>query len=388
MKIKLNDAALQWQIKAREYADDYLQPHEVEAELNEGVLSPEITARNKAKAIELGFSAIDVPKSHGGLELSMIEQVAIWEQLGRVTNALSWCFSEAQSWMFEACSKKQIENYIIPMMQGKRKDCYAITESSAGSDVAELSATANLSGDDYILNGEKWYVTSANLADFFWFQAHLPDEQDDALFLVEKDTDGIEMIANPLFSHTYAAHHPTYKFKNVRISSDQRVGQPGDGMAYTHSWFRHERLMIGARSCGAAARLIEEATLFAQERKIGNKKLIDKQAIQFMLAESTTELWAARLMTFETAEAADRGENLKALHNRCSMTKLFVSEVANRIADKAVQIFGGRGYMRENVAERFFRELRVDRIWEGTSEIHRIIIANSLYKRGLKSLIE
>jgi alkylation response protein AidB-like acyl-CoA dehydrogenase len=386
VKIELSDNALAWQAKAREYADEFLQPHEVEAELNNGELPAEITARNKKRAIELGFSAIDVPKKYGGLELSMEEQVAIWEQLGRVTNALSWCFSEPQTWMFDACNEEQIERYILPMMRGELKDCYAITESGPGSDVAGLEATAVKDGDDYILNGEKWYVTSANLADFFWFQAHVPDEGDDALFFVDQGTDGIEITATPTFSHTYAAHHPTYDFRKVRVPAAQRVGKPGDGMAYTHSWFRHERLMIGARCCGAAARLIEEAMAFANDRIVDEAPLSDKQAIQFMLADSATELWASQLMTYETARAIDRGENVKALHSRCSMTKLFVSEMANRVADRAVQIFGGRGYMRENVAERFFRELRVDRIWEGTSEIQRLIIARSLIKRGLTDM--
>jgi len=386
LKIQLSKEAQNWQKKARDYADNYLQPHEVEAELNEGVLPKEITQRNKARAIELGFTTIDVPKDYGGLELSKTEQVAIWEQLGRVTNALSWCFPEAQSWMFKACSEEQIEKYISPMMRGERKDCYAITESGSGSDVANLESTAKKSGDDYILNGEKWYVTSGNLADFFWFQAYLPDEKEDALFLIEKDAEGIEMIDSPLFSHTYAAHHPTYRFTNVKISSRQRVGKPGDGMAFTHSWFRHERLMIGARSCGAAARLIEEAQDFSDKRLISGSPLSEKQAIQFMLADSATELWAARLMTYEAAMADDRNEDVKILHNRCSMVKLFVSEMANRVADRSLQIFGGRGYMRENVAERFFRELRVDRIWEGTSEIQRLIIARALLKRGLDEM--
>lgn len=386
MKIELSESALAWQKKAREYADEYLQPHEVEAELNGGVLPEAITARNKKRAIELGFSAMDVPRSHGGLELGLVEQVAVWEQLGRVTNALSWCFSEPQSWMFEACTEKQIGKYVLPMMHGKRKDCYAITEAGPGSDVSGLDATAVRDGGDYLLNGEKWYVTSANLADFFWFQAKVSDENEDALFLVDQGTAGIEMLASPLFSHTYAAHHPTYRFADVRVPGSQRVGQPGDGMAYTHSWFRHERLMIGARSCGAAARLIEEAMQFAQGRNVDGLPLTEKQAIQFMLADSATELWASRLMTYEAAAAADRGENLKAMHNRCSMVKLYVSEMANRVADRAVQIFGGRGYMRENVAERFFRELRVDRIWEGTSEIQRLIIARSLLKRGLDEM--
>ncbi len=386
MEIAISKDARAWQTIAREYADEYLQPHEVEAELNEGVLPGEITRRNRERAVELGFTAIDVPKSHGGLELSMESQVAIWEQLGRVTNALSWCFSEPQSWMFDACTEAQIEKYVMPMMRGETKDCYAITESGPGSDIAGLEATATRDGDDYLLNGEKWYVTSANLADFFWFQARIPGEDDEALFFVEADCDGIEMIANPRFSHTYASHHPTYVFTNVRVPATQRVGESGDGMAYTHSWFRHERLMIGARSCGAAARLIEDAMAFANERIIDGAPLSEKQAIQFMLADSATELYASRLMTFEAARAADRGDDLKAQHSRCSMVKLYVSEMANRVADRALQIFGGRGYMRENVAERFFRELRVDRIWEGTSEIQRLIIARSLLKRGLDGM--
>ena len=386
MEIKLNGQAKKWQKIAREYADKYLQPHEIEAELNNGELSKELTLRNKKKAIELGFTAIDVPQSYGGLGLSMVEQVAIWEQLGRVTNALSWCFPEAQSWMFDACSEEQIKEYIRPLMEGRRKDCYAITESGSGSDVANLESTAKKTTDGYVLNGEKWYVTSANLADYFWFQAYIPEEDEDALFLVDKDTEGIEMIASPLFSHTYAAHHPTYKFENVIINNNQRVGKPGDGMSFTHSWFRHERLMIGARSCGAVARLIEEAKQFAEERIVDGKPLIEKQIIQFMLAESATELWASRLMTFEAAKADDDQMDVKVLHNRCSMVKLYVSEAANRIADRALQIFGGRGYMRENVAERFFRELRCDRIWEGTSEIQKLIIARALQKRGLDGM--
>jgi acyl-CoA dehydrogenase len=386
LHIQLSSEAIAWQRKARGYADEYLQPYEVEAEMNHGVLPPEIVSRQKNRAIELGFSAIDVPETYGGLELSMVEQVAIWEQLGRVTNALSWCFSEPQKWMFEACSEEQIEQFVLPMMRGEKKDCYAITESGPGSDVSGIEATAVKSGEDYVLNGEKWYVTSANFADFFWFQAIVPDEGDDALFLVDKDAEGVELIASPLFSHTYAAHHPTYRFRDVVVPANRRVGSSGDRMAYTKSWFRHERLMIGARCCGAAARLIEEASDFARERTADGEPLIEKQAIQFMLADSATELWAARLMTFEAAAAHDRDDDLKRLHNRCSMVKLYVSEMANRVADRAVQIFGGRGYMRENVAERFFRELRVDRIWEGTSEIQRLIIARGLQKRGLDEL--
>ena len=143
MKIDLSESALEWQATAREYADEYLQPHEVEAELNGAVIDGKITQRNKKRALELGFSAIDVPERWGGLALPLVEQVAIWEQLGRVTNALSWCFSEPQKWMFEACTEEQIETYILPLMRGEKKDCYAITEAGPGSDVAGISTLLN-----------------------------------------------------------------------------------------------------------------------------------------------------------------------------------------------------------------------------------------------------
>ena len=144
--------------------------------------------------------------------------------------------------------------------------------------------------------------------------------------------------------------------------------------------------MIAARCCGAAARLIEEASEFAQARKVKGGLLSEQQAIQFMLADCVTELWATRLMLYETAMAHDREDDVKALHYRCSAVKLYASEMANKVADRVVQIFGGRGYMREFAAERFYRELRVDRIWEGTSEVQRLIIAGGLLKKGLKDL--
>lgn len=385
MSFTLSDSARSWQDRIRRFVDDDLIPWEVEAEMNDGLLPKEVRVGHVKTAAALGLSAMDVPKDFGGLALPVLEQTVVWEQLGRVTNALAWCFSEPQSWMFEACSEAQIERYILPLMRGERHECYALTESGPGSDIAAIEATAAADGDEYRLNGEKWYVTSANSADFCFFQGKIKDGESagaDVLFFVDMDSPGIELVRTPAFSHTYASHHPIYRFNDVRVPAENLVGQPGDGMAYTFSWFRRERLMIAARCCGAAERLIEEATAFAKDRSVGGVPLSEQQAIQFMLADSLTELWAARLMTYEAAAAHDRGEDVKTLHVRCSMVKLYASEMANRVADRAVQIFGGRGYMRENVAERYFRELRVDRIWEGTSEIQRLIIARSLLKRG------
>lgn len=388
MKIQLDVTATAWQEKARQFAEQELIPYEVEAEMNGGVIKAEARAQHKKLAIELGFSSMDVAESFGGRALRTVDQVAVWEQLGRVTNALCWCFSEPHQWMFEACNEDQLKRYVLPLMSGKRKECYAITEAESGSDV-QIDATALACEGGYRINGEKWFVTSANHADYFFLQAKLadgPHKGSDAMFLLDKDTAGIEQVRVPLFSHTFDHHHPTLRFNDVFVPEENRLGAEGDGMAYTHSWFRRERLMIAARCCGAMARMIEEVTGFAKGRMVSGEPLIDKQLVQAMLADSVSDLWASRLITFEAAEAHDRREDVKSLHARCSIAKLHASEAAGRVADRTVQIFGGRGYMRENSAERFTRELRVDRIWEGASELQRLIIARALNKRGLEGM--
>jgi len=388
MHIRLDETALAWRESAAQFATRELIPFEVEAEFNGGVLPAEVRKRQRKLAIELGFSGMDVPRAHGGREARVVDQVAVWEQLGRVTNALCWCFSEAQRWMFEVCSPAQLERYILPLVSGQRKECYAITESGSGSEV-DIQATARRTDGGYLINGEKWYVTSANHADFFILQAALTDGPHagaHSLFFIDKDQPGIELLRTPLFSHTFSDHHPTYRFHDVKVSDAQRLGPEGDGMRCTHSWFRRERLMIAARCCGAAGRMLEEARAFAESRMIGGEPLAGKQMIQAMLADSVTELWAARLLTYETAAAHDRGDALHSLHAQCAIAKLYASEAANRIADRVLQIFGGRGYMRENSVERFFRELRVDRIWEGSSEVQRLIIARAFRKRGFEGM--
>ncbi len=205
--------------------------------------------------------------------------------------------------------------------------------------------------------------------------------------IVDKDMPGVREVRSPAYSHTYPDSHAIVAFEDVRVPVANLIGEEGDGLAFTYEWFRYERLMIAARCCGAAERLTEEATAFAKERVQFGQPIFSFQAIQHMLADSLTELWAARLMTYRLAENIDAGVAVKLQHAQCSMAKLYASEMANRVADRAVQIFGGRGYMRENVAERFYREVRVDRIWEGTSEVQRNIIADQLGKRGVQPLV-
>jgi acyl-CoA dehydrogenase len=384
----LPEAAWRWKSQVRPFADA-LTRHEVDAELAGGALPAELVAGHRKEALALGLSRMDAPGEHGGLALPWLVQAAVWEELGRVTNALAWCFSEPQAWMFKACSPSQVERFIKPLMLGERTEAYAITEDNSGSDLDGIRTAARREGDSYVLHGEKWFLTGANKADFFFLQARIaggPQDGAHALFLVDKESPGLTVLRSPAFSHSFAAHHPIYRLDGLRVPAANLIGAEGDGLGFTYEWFRRERIMIAARCCGAAARLIEEASAFAESRIVSGQPIAAYQAIQFMLADSATELQAARLLTFEAASAEDRGLDKREVHARASMAKLYASEMANRVADRAVQIFGGRGYMRENVAERFYRELRVERIWEGTSEIQRLIIASSLRKRGLAAL--
>jgi alkylation response protein AidB-like acyl-CoA dehydrogenase len=384
--ITLSDEDREIQARARAFADEELLPHEVEAELHGGELPDDVVRRHQKLARELGLTAINIPKDLGGAGLTMFQQTLVQEQIGRVTNGLGWVVTTPAAWLPAVATGRQMQTWVLPTIRGERTECYAITEEGAGSDVDAIESTARRDGDEYVLSGEKWHVTSANLADHCFFQAKLadgPHAGSHAMFIVDLDTPGVEVVRTPAYSHTMAHHHQTLAFRDVRVPAENLVGAEGDGMHFTYEWFRYERLMIAARCCGAAERLIDEATAFSKERVQFGQPILDYQAVQFMLADSLTELWAARLMTYRTAREFDAGVDVKLQHAHCSMVKLYASEMANRVADRAVQIFGGRGYMRENVAERFYRELRVDRIWEGTSEIQRVIIADQLRKRGV-----
>jgi alkylation response protein AidB-like acyl-CoA dehydrogenase len=380
---------LELQARARGFADELI-PHEQYAEEHAGELPADVAHRLEARAVELGLTATNITTELGGQGCSALQQVLVQEQGGRVTNALAWCLTTPPGWWPAVANDHQRQTYLIPTIEGRREECYAITEEFAGSDVSDLKATAAREGDHYVLNGVKWHVTSYNKADYVFFQAVLTDGEhagEQALFVADKDTPGIRVVRTPAYTHTIAHHHPIVAFEDVRIPASQLIGSEGAGMSFVYEWFRFERLMIGARCLGAAERLVDEMSAFAAQRRIGDERLADKQLVQGMLADSLTELFAARTMVYEVARSLDAGADLKVAHAQCSMVKLYTSEMAGRVADRAVQVFGGRGYMRENVAERFFRELRVERIWEGASEVQRSIIADQLGKRGRARLV-
>jgi acyl-CoA dehydrogenase len=379
---------LQIQDRARTFADELI-PFEVEAEMNGGDLPKDVVAAHKARAIELGLYATNMPAELGGGGCSSLQQVLVQEQVGRVTNALAWVAATPPSWLPSVATPYQLDRFVRPTVRGEREECYAITEEGAGSDVDAIVATARRDGDDYLLTGEKWHVTSYNSADYAFFQAKLAGGAHDgehAMFLVDLPSPGVTVVRTPAYSHTISHHHPIVAFADVRVPASHLVGAEGDGMSFAYEWFRFERMMVAARCLGGAQRLVEEMAAFAREREVQGRPIAALGAIQAMLADSQTELFAARSMVYETARGIDAGTDVKVQHAQCSMAKLYASEMAGRVADRAVQVFGGRGYMRENVAERFFRELRVERIWEGTSEVQRAIIADQMTKRGPRSL--
>ncbi|HEY6492775.1 MAG TPA: acyl-CoA dehydrogenase family protein [Trebonia sp.] len=413
------------QARARAFADELI-PFEVEAELSGG-LPDDVTAAHRKRAIELGLFATNLPRELGGGGCGTLQQVLVQEQAGRVTNALGWVAATPPSWFPPVATEDQLSRYLLPTIRGEREECYAITEEGAGSDVDAIEATARRDGDAWVLNGVKWHVTSYNTADHCFFQAKKTGEQDRAssfhsalrperlpdeatgmrpdettgmkearsdsaggehlLFLVDLPSPGVSVVRTPAYSHTITHQHPIVAFTDVRVPAANLVGAEGDGMRYSREWFRFERLMVAARCTGAAERLVAEMSAFAASRVAGGGPIASHGLVAGMLADSVTELFAARSLLYETARSIDRDPaDTKTAHGQCSMAKLYCSEMAGRVADRAVQVFGGRGYMRENVAERFFRELRVERIWEGTSEIQRMIIARQLTARGVAAL--
>lgn len=373
--------------RARRFAEEELLPRELEVERG-GKLKEATSAAIRRRAIADGLWPMNVPRERGGLGSSVMEQVVAQEEAGRATNDL-WGYVGGPYNALLACNPDQRRLYLDPAVRGEVAvaAAYAVTEPGGGSDTRDLKTTAVRRGSEWVIQGEKWFVTSGERARVVIVHAATgPGEA--TLFLVEPGTPGMRIKRTPEFMTRTEDEHPEIVFEDCVVAEGQVLGPVGGADALTRAWFREERLHIAARCLGAAQRLLEEARAWAAGREAFGKKLYEHQAIGWMLADSATELYAARLMVYKTAweEDAERAD-LKTLHAKASMCKLYASEMANRVADRVVQIFGGRGYCKDYAAERHFRHLRVDRIWEGTSEIMRGIIVNGVMKRDLDRLV-
>ena len=339
----------------------------------------------RAAALAAGLTGGLHAVEHGGQGWSHLTWTLVEEQFGRSTNGISWHIPNAYN-VWSAGTGAQIDRWLRPMLRGEAQDAYAVTEEHAGSDPSGIATTAEPLGDGsgWRIRGEKWFVTSGDVADVLIVVAVAPEGP--TLFLVEADAPGIAVVEDPLYTHAYPHGHPNLRF-DVEVGPDAVLGPLGGADELQRAWFVEERLGIAARGIGAMQRLLEDTLAWATGREQGGARLWDHQGVAFPLADSAADAAAGRLLVLEVARLADAGADPKLVHAKASMAKLFVSEAACRCADRAVQAFGGRGYRRDNVAERFLRELRVDRIWEGTSEIQRLIVARSLERRGVAKVL-
>jgi alkylation response protein AidB-like acyl-CoA dehydrogenase len=391
MDLSLTDGQLALQARARAFVREILQPLEIEFERAGGRLDADARAHVRDASSAAGLIGGSLPRDVGGQGWSMLEQVLVHEQLGQATGGL-WSFIPGAYNALIHCDPEQRRRYLEPSLRGERFGSYAITEPGAGSDARALAATAvrDPATGEYRLDGEKWFVTGPpDETDFMIFHCLVVEgeERRPTLFLVDYDTPGLTMRHDPDYTHTFADRHPQYVLEDVRVPASAVLGGVGRADELTNEWFVEERIHIGARCSGAMERLLSMAVAWATDRVQFGERIYDFQGVSFPLADSAADASAARLLTREAAWSADAGLDPKVVHAKASLAKLFASEVAFRCADRVVQVFGGRGYMRENAAERFFRELRVDRIWEGTSEIQRLIVARALEKRGVDRVV-
>jgi acyl-CoA dehydrogenase len=351
-------------------------------------LPPAVHAEVAERVRHHGLNAINMPAEWGGQGLSVLDQVIVQEQLGHLTNAL-WDMVWRPANALRACDEGQRERWLLPGIRGERRDCVAVTERDAGSDPSAIASTAERVDGGFRINGEKWFVTVGDAADYMIVLANVLPERAPTLFLIDKDTPGVSVQRTPRYMHTFVYEHPEFGFRDVLVGEDAVLGGIGQGYELTRDWFVEERLMIGARAIGASERALRVATEWAAERVQGGGPILGHQLIQGMIADSVVDISTTRALVHQIAWEASTDQPLsrKMLHAKAAVVKLQAAEAAGRVVDRAVQILGGRGYMRENPCERLYRDIRVDRIWEGTSEIQRLVIGNEVAKRGLDGVL-
>jgi len=381
MDLTLPPEDLAWKARAKTFAETVLFPQELELE-TQGKLPRATKDALRAAVVAHGLNGVNHARDVGGQGCTQMQQTLINEELGKATGAL-WAVVWHPAVPLKHGTADQIRDYLTPSCLGRRRACVAVTEPDTGSDTSLIRTTATRRGDRYVIDGEKWFVTSGDEADYVIVHALVDgDVRKPTLFLVDRDAPGLSIKREPKFTHTYVFGHPEFLFKGVEVGADRVLGDVGGGLELTKDWFVEARLQIAANCLGAAIRAFELANEWAGARIQFGAPIRRHQAIEFMLADMAVEIMAAKSMIYRVAWEIDQGIDRKVAHARASVIKLHASEMAGRVLDKAVQIFGGRGYMRENPVERLNRDVRVDRIWEGTSEIQRMIIGGQLGKRG------
>ncbi len=349
----------------------------------EGRIPDEIMREMK----ELGLFGMTIPEEYGGLGLTMEEEIHVAMALGHTSPAFRSILGTnngigSAAVVFDG-TEEQKQKYLPKYASGEYIGCFCLTEPDAGSDAGSLKTSARRDGDHYILNGTKRYITNGPVADTFNVMARTDPEIKGAkgisAFIVDKDTPGITLGAIDKKMGQAGSLTCDVIFEDCRVPADNLIGEEGQGFITAMKVLDRGRLHISGVSVGIAERLIEDALAYAMERKQFGKPIAEHQLIQAMLADSRTECYAAKCMVMDAARKRDAGDNISTESSAC---KLFATEMVGRVADRAVQIHGGAGYISEYAVERFYRDVRLLRLYEGTSQIQQIIIARNMIREA------
>jgi len=366
----------------RSFVEKEIYPHEAEVERS-GKVPPELAESIKTKCKELGFYACNFPQEVGGAGLNHVDFTLVERELGRGSMALTHFFGRPQN-ILMACEGEQRERYLLPAVRGERMDALAMTEPGAGSDVRSMKCNAMRDGDDWLINGSKHFISGADHADFFIvFIATGEDatpkgtKKRITTFLVDRNTPGFEVREGYNSVSHKGYNNCILDFDDCRLPNAQVLGEVDGGFAVMNEWLYATRITVAAFSVGRARRCFDYALNYAAERKQFGQAIGKFQGIGFSIADMITEIDAADLLTLAAAWRLDQG--LPA-NREIASAKLYASEALARVTDTTLQIFGGMGLMDDFPIERFWRDARVERIWDGTSEIQRHIISRELLR--------
>ena len=364
----------------REFVQRELKPLEEGVETN-GYLSDEVASEIQEKSKGLGLYAVNIPREFGGGGLSVLEWMMAEEQFGRTSDILiRRAFGNVYEILLEA-SEEQKQTYLLPAVRGKRTFSIAFTEPEAGSDAAAIKTKAERSSEGWILNGAKHFISDGLFSDFFVVTA-VTDPAAGArgisTFIVEKGMTGFTIGRDQPMMGLRGTSHVEMQFKDVVLSNDHLLGHEGQGLKLALATLGRVRLaQVVARSIGKATLVMDQCLDYARERRQFGAPIGDFQMVQQMLADSAMEINATRLALWHTASRLDAGEEVRG---SISMMKVQAAEMMGRVVDRAVQIFGGAGYCRDLPIERYYRDARIYRIYDGTSEIHRAVLAKQMMR--------
>jgi len=366
----------------RAFVEKELIPHEELVERT-NKLPPELADEIRRKAIAAGFYAANMPAELGGGGLDNVSIALLERELGRAGYALHWTVARPSN-ILRACQGEQIERYLKPTIRGERVECLAMTEPGAGSDLRSMTTRAERDGEHYVINGRKHFISHADVADYVILFAASGIEETKrgtkkkiTAFLVDKGTPGFEVLAGYDSVSHRGYHNCQLVFSDCRVHISHILGQEHRGFEVANEWLGNTRLQVAATCIGRAQRAIQLATEWAASRKQFGQTIGKFQGVSFKLADMATECAAAELLTLQAAWKSDQGT---MTDQDAAMAKLYATEMLSRVTDQAIQIYGGMGLMSLLPLERLWRDARVERIWDGTSEIQRHIISRSMLR--------